>query len=206
MRLLAGLLALAVAIPARGEEPPAPAAGTEWSFSASAYAYFVPDVDAFGVAVATADRGKLHLEARWQYEAPDSASVWAGAGFSGGTEVEWTLTPVLGLVLGDLDGVAPGYKGSLRWKSLALWSEGEYVFDFSGSEGNFLYNWSELTVAPAEWVRLGIATQRTRAYASDRDIQRGFVAAFTWKTATLAGYVLNPDDDPTWIVSLGMEF
>lgn len=205
MRAAAVLLAVALSWPARGEEPPAGAASA-WSFAATAYAYFVPDVDAFGVGVATADRGPLHLEARWQYEAADTVSVWAGASFGGGAALEWTLTPLLGLVLGDLDGVAPGYKGSLRWKALQLWSEGEYVFDVSGSEGSFLYSWTELTVSPAEWVRLGVAAQRTRAWASDRDLQRGFMAAFSYGKASLTGYVLNPDAHPTWIVALGAEF
>ena len=118
----------------------------------------------------------------------------------------WEVTPILGLVFGDLDGIAPGYKGSLGWKSLQLYSEGEYVFDFAGSEGDFFYNWSELTVSPAEWVRLGILTQRTRAYETDRDIQRGLMAGFTFGAATATAYVMNPDDDPTVIVSVAVEF
>lgn len=204
-RSLLALLVLALAFPAYAQDA-ASGGGGGWSFSAAAYAYFVPDSEDFVVPVATADHGILHLEARYQYEALDSGSVWAGASFSGGKALEWEVTPIVGLVFGDLDGIAPGYKGSLRWKSLELYSEGEYVFDFSGSEGNFFYNWSELTVSPADWVRLGLVTQRTRLYQSDRDIQRGLLAGFTYGRATLTGYVLNPDDDPTWVVSLGVEF
>lgn len=197
-------LALLLAAPALGQE--AAEGGRAWSFSAAAYAYFVPGTDAFAVPIVTAERGKLHLEARYQYEALHSGSVWAGAGFSGVEALEWSLTPMVGLVFGDVDGVAPGYKGSLGWKSLELYSEGEYLFDFAGSEGNFFYNWSELTVSPAEWVRFGIATQRTRVYRSDRYIQRGLLLGFTYGKATLTGTVLDPDDDPTWVVSLGVEF
>ncbi|MFN7986633.1 MAG: hypothetical protein U0529_04115 [Thermoanaerobaculia bacterium] len=195
---------LAHATPASCQD--AAGGGVGWSFSASAYAYFVPDADDFLVPIVTADRGKLHLEARYQYEAMDSGSVWAGANFDGGTKVEWEVTPMVGLVFGDVDGLAPGYKGSVRWKSLELYSEGEYVFDFSGPEGDFFYNWSELTVSPLEWLRVGIATQRTRAYASDRDLQRGLMAGFTFGRAAATVYVLNPDDDPTWIVAAGLEF
>ena len=54
--------------------------------------------------------------------------------------------------------------------------------------------------------RLGVAAQRTRAWASDRDLQRGFMAAFSYGKASLTGYVLNPDAHPTWIVALGAEF
>lgn len=204
VRSILAVLAVGLAAPALGQTA---ATGNEgWSFSAAAYAYFVPEDDDFLVPIVTADRGKLHLEARYQYEAPDTGSAWVGVNFSGGAELEWEVTPIVGLVFGDVDGFAPGYKGALTWKSLELYSEGEYVFDFAGSEGNFFYNWSELTVSPAEWVRLGIATQRTRAYESDRDLQRGVMAGFSFGSATATAYVMNPDDDPTVIVSLAMEF
>ena len=36
---------------------------------------------------------------------------------------------MLGGVFGETTGVAPGYKGSLSWWKLELYSEGEYVFD-----------------------------------------------------------------------------
>ena len=204
-RLPALPLLLVLAAPARAGEP-APTGQRDWSFTASAYAYFLPDSEDLGVGTLWADRGRLHLQVRYQYEARDTASAWIGAGCDGGSKVEWELAPMVGLVLGDLDGIAPGYKGSLRWKSLQLYSEGEYVFDFEGSDGSFFYNWSELTVSPADWVRLGIATQRTRAYASDRDLQRGLMAGFTFGALSATGYVLNPDHDPTLVVSLGAEF
>jgi hypothetical protein len=201
---LLSVLALVLAGPALGQAAATVSEG--WSFAAAAYAYVVPEADDFLVPIVAADKGKLHLEARWQYEAPDTGSVWAGASFSGGKTLEWEVTPILGLVFGDLDGLAPGYKGALRWKSLELYSEGEYVFDFAGSDGDFFYNWSELTVSPMEWVRLGIATQRTRAYQSDRDLQRGLMAGFSYGSATATAYVMNPDDDPTVIVSVAVEF
>lgn len=202
---LLALLALALATPASAQNAASGGAGG-WSFSAAAYSYFVPDSQDFVLPIATADHGMLHLEARYQYEDLDTGSVWAGANFSGGKALEWEVTPIVGFVFGSLDGIAAGYEGSLSWKSLELYSESEYVFDFSGSEGNFFYNWSELTVSPAEWVRLGIVTQRTRLYRSDREINRGLLAGFTYGKVTLTGYVLNPDDDPTWVASLGVEF
>ena len=121
----------------------------------------------------TADRGWLHLEARYNYEALDTGSAWVGYNFSGGEKLAWEFTPMLGGVFGDTTGIAPGYKGSLSWWKLELYSEGEYVFDTGSSSDSFFYNWSELTLAPVEWFRFGLVTQRTRVYKTDRDIQRG---------------------------------
>ena len=44
--------------------------------------------------------------------------------FRGG-DVHWEFTPMLGCIFGDTTGFAPGYKGSLRWRKLDLYSEGE---------------------------------------------------------------------------------
>jgi hypothetical protein len=58
-----------------------------WSFSASAYTYFVPDDRDFVQPTFTADRGWLHLEARYNYEALDTGSAWVGYNFSGGDKL-----------------------------------------------------------------------------------------------------------------------
>ena len=114
---------------------------------------------------------------------------------------------MLGGVFGDASGVAVGYKGSVSWWKLELYSEGEYVFDTGRSSDSFFYNWSELTLSPVEWFRFGIVTQRTRAYRTDRDIQRGVLLGFSWKKVEVTGYVLNPDDDhPTFIVAVAVSF
>jgi hypothetical protein len=178
-----------------------------WSFSVSANTYIVPDDREYVQPTLTADRGWLHLEARYNYEALDTGSAWVGYNFSGGDTLTWEFTPMIGGVFGDTAGVAPGYKGSLSWLKLELYSEGEYVFDTRSSSDSFFYNWSELTLAPAEWCRFGMVTQRTRLYKTDRDIQRGVLAGFSFKGVSLTGYVLNPDEDtPTVVFAVGLTF
>jgi hypothetical protein len=184
----------------KAEEP-------SWSWSASAYGYIVPDSREFVVPVVTADRGVLHLEARYNYEGLDSGSVWAGYNISGsGHEIEWEITPMFGVVFGDTRGVAPGYKGSVSWWKLELYSEGEYVFNTDNSSDSFFYNWSELSISPLEWCRLGLVTQRTRLYQTDRDVQRGFLFGASLKRIDLTVYVFNPDDKPTWVFAGGFNF
>jgi hypothetical protein len=188
-------------------QPPAPPDEPAWEFSAAGYTYFVPDDSNFLQPTFTADRDWLHLEARYNYEALDTGSAWIGYNFSGGTTLTWELTPMFGAVFGATDGVAPGYKGSLGWKKLELYSEGEYVFDAGETADSFFYNWSELTFAPVESFRFGMVTQRTRAYQTDREIQRGLLAGLSWRTLDVAGYVFNPDDEkPTFVLSIALTF
>jgi hypothetical protein len=178
-----------------------------WSFSASGYTYFVPDDSNYLQPTVTADRGWLHLEARYNYEALDTGSAWVGYNFSGGEKLAWVLTPMIGGVFGDTAGIAPGYKGSLSWSKLEFYSEGEWVFDTGSVSDSFFYNWSELTFAPVESFKFGLVTQRTRAYKTDRDIQRGVLVGFSLGKVSLNGYALNPDEDkPTFVLAVGVTF
>jgi len=202
------LVLLAGALCSRGESVPAEETGeTAWSFSAAAYTYIVPHDHDYVQPTFTADRGALHLEARYNYEDLDTGSAWIGANFSGGDKLTWEITPMLGGVIGDTTGVAPGYKGSLGWWKLELYSEGEWVFDTGDNSSSFFYNWSELTISPVDWLRVGLVTQRTRVYDNDREIQRGFLVGLSFEHVDLAGYVFNPDDDdPTVVVALTLSF
>ena len=210
---------LAVAAIGRAQTPSAtstnntPPSATEataerkWSFSASAYAYFVPDSREYVQPTVTADRDWLHLEARYNYEDLETGSVWVGYNFSGGEKLAWEFTPMLGGVFGNTTGLAPGYKGSLSWWKLELYSEGEYVWDTGDSSGSFFYNWSELTLSPVDWFRFGLVTQRTRVYETEHDVQRGLLAGFSWKMIDLTAYVFNLDDSrPTVVASIGVTF
>lgn len=86
-----------------------------WAFSLSAYTYLLPNGHDYVQPTFTADRDWLHLEARYNYEDLDTGSAWVGYNFSGGKRLAWEFTPMLGGVLGDTTGIAPGYKGSLSW-------------------------------------------------------------------------------------------
>jgi len=155
----------------------------------------------------TADRGWLHLEARYNYEDLDTGSAWVGYNLGGGEKLAWEFAPMLGGVFGDTTGIAPGYKGSLSWWKLELYSEGEFVIDPGDSSGNFFYNWSELTLAPWDWFKVGMVTQRTRAYQTDRDIQRGFLVGLSYKELSFTTYVFNPDESrPTVVLAVGVNF
>jgi hypothetical protein len=174
-----------------------------WTFSASIYGYFVPDSRDYAQPTITADHGLLHLEARYNYEALETGSTWIGANFSGGEKLAWELTPMLGGVFGDKTGIAPGYKGSLSWWKLELYSEGEYFFEVGRSSSSFFYNWSELTLSLFEWCRFGLVTQRTRAYHTDREIQRGILLGVTWHRFDMATYLFNVDESkPTIVVGV----
>jgi hypothetical protein len=178
-----------------------------WSFSAAAYTYIVPESRDYVQPTFAADRGRWHLEARYNYEALDSGSIWIGANFSAGDKLKFEFTPMVGGVFGDTRGIAPGYKASLNCGKWDLYTEGEYVFDSDGSFRNFFYTWSELTLSPLDWFRFGLVVQHTKVTHSEIEIQRGFLVAFAYKKVTFTTYCFDPDASrPTVVLALAIEF
>lgn len=178
-----------------------------WSFSASVFTYLLPDEDNYALPIVAVKHDRLHLEARYNYEDRDTASLWVGYTFEGGQKVAWEISPMAGGVFGQTAGVAPGYHASVSWSKLELYGEGEYVFDSGDSSDSFFYNWSEVAIVPVDWFRCGFVTQRTRVYNTERDVQRGLLVGFSYKSLDATTYVFNPDDDkPVVVISVGVGF
>ena len=90
------------------------------------------------------------------------------------------VTPMIGGVFGNTNGIVPGFEFSLTYKRIVLSSSDEYVFDTSHRNGNFFYSWPQLTYSPLDWLHLGLVAQRTKAYRTSFDTQRGlFVTEVT---------------------------
>jgi hypothetical protein len=177
-----------------------------WSYSTSVHAYIFPGGDDYLQPTIAVDRGRLHLEARYNYEDLHSGSVWVGYNLSAGRKLSLAVTPMVSAVLGRVDGVAPGYELTADWRKLEVFSEGEWVFNVHDWADSFFYAWSELTLAPIQWLRLGIVGQRTNAFTGERDIQRGALMGLNVKHVALAAHMFNPDANPFYVFSVAVDF
>ena len=211
--LLAFLVMLAAQMCAQGTGAIVPQAQTEesndrsWSFAAAGYAYIVPHDQSYFSPTFRADRKRAHLEARYNYEDRKTGSLWFGYNLSFGEKLVLEATPMVGGVFGNTTGVAPGYLFTLSYKKISLYSEGEFVFDTKNTGANFLYSWNELSYAPTDWLRGGLVSQRTRAYQTPLDVQRGFFAEISHKKMDLSTYVFNVGwTDPTIVLAIGVKF
>jgi len=205
MLLSAGPVTGQVAEPDSGA-PSGPKTEPEWALSASVFTYFTPDRN-YLQPTFTADRGPLHLQLRYNYENHETGSAWIGYKFQAGSGIELEFTPAVGGVFGKTDGIAPGWSFSLGYRRLKLYSESEYLFDLNSKSDNFFYTWSELTYSIKDWLRAGLAAQRTRAYQTDVDVQRGLTAGVAFGNLDLAAYVLNLDrEKQTYIFSIAVSF
>jgi hypothetical protein len=189
------------ASPARAEGEPS------WGVRASVSPYFFPDGSAFLLPIVAVDHGWLHLEGRYNYEQLRTGSLWIGWNLDWGDELSFSLTPMVGGVFGDKNGVAVGAEWTLAWGPLELYSELEFVFDCGDFARSNVYTWTELSAWPWEWLRAGIAVQRTNAVESTREVQWGPLVGARWRSLSLTGYWFNPGqaDDQYWVAALGLE-
>jgi hypothetical protein len=178
----------------------------DWDFNASVYSYFIPE-DFFLLPILTADQNEIHLEARYNYEDRNTFSGWIGYNFQTGSELEFKATPMIAAVVGKLNGVAPGLEIDLLYSNFELYSESEYVFNFEDGSENYFYVWSELTYSPIDWAWVGLVGQRTRAYQSELDIQRGILLGLSHSIFEATAYMFNiGTDDYYFMLSLAASF
>ena len=212
MNLIVALLFLlqdpAAPPPSPQEKPPTEGekARKEWEYSAQVYAYRIREDRDYLQPTFTADREWLHLEARYNYEDHDTASVWAGVNFSIGDKLKLEATPMLGVAVGQTFGIAPGLKATLTWWKLELYTEYEYLIVPSHHEDSFSYSWTELVIYPWEWLAVGGVVQRTKVYQTEWDSQRGFLARVFIKSLEVTFAYFNPTEDPVYVLGLGVSF
>ena len=185
LRAIAALAAVMATAALAGEDDPSgrrasAAEKPSWEFALTAYPTVVRGGENYTSAIAAADRGPLHLEARYNYESVGARSAFVGWTFSGGEAITWELTPLLGGAWGATQAFVPGLEASVAWEQLDFYVEAEYVRDIHERTDSYFYAWSELGFRPVEWLRAGIAGQRTNIYGGGRDIQRGPFAQLTW--------------------------
>jgi len=184
-----------------------PAEKPSWEFAITAYPTVVRGGENYTSAIAVGDRGPLHLEARYNYESVGARSAFVGWTFSGGEAITWELTPLLGGAWGTTQAFVPALEASVAWKQVDIYIEAEYVRDSHQRTDSYFYAWSELGFRPVEWLRVGVAGQRTKTYGNDRDIQRGPFAQVTWGPVTLGGYWFNPGaGDQVFVGMIGAAF
>jgi len=204
--LLTALPVLAQEAQAGPSTTPRAAAKEPWEISLTVDGYLLPD-QGYVNPTAAADHGRLHLEARYNYENLRTGSLWAGYNFSTGKKLALSLTPMIGGVFGRTTGIAPGCEAAVTYKKIKLSISNEYVFDTTDKSGSFYYSWPQLTYSPTDWLRVGLVAQRTKAFKTELDVQRGFLVGLSHRQAEFTVYIFNAGwTNPTVVLEAGWNF
>jgi hypothetical protein len=172
---------------------------SQWSHDIEGWLYITPDGTTFSTIYA-ADKDWLHLEAHYNYEDLNTFSAWFGYNFSGGNKLSFTITPMAGVVIGNLNGMAPGLETDFYFVGFNLNSTSQYVFDFSDKQLDYYYNWTDFSYSPLNWLFFGVSLQRTRIYEGSLELQRGALLGIGYKWLELSGYWYNPAHRDSYVV------
>lgn len=185
--------------------------GRAWQFAAYIDAYLEPGEATFFIPTVFADRGKLHLEGRYNYEDYDTGSLFAGRTFTlGGDEEYLKLTPMLGVFFGNSNGIAPAVEVEGSWRRLAYWLEAEYAIDPEDGANNFVYTWSELNLYLRDWLWVGGSAQRLRLVDTPREVDFAPMVGFGRTSSpgmSLSLYAYGLGTSTTWyLATLSVQF
>jgi len=196
-------LALLASAGAAQDEATTPVALEEpatWELSGNVFYSDPPGSEDRVTPILYADRGPLHLEARYNYEDLETAALFAGWTFPFEGEVEAYVTPMLGAVFGDTDGIAPGLEFDVGWRRIAWYAESEYLFDAHESDDDFYYSWSTLTYGFTEWLDAGLVIERSKLVDTDFSVQRGLAVELTHAPLGFSLYAYNLGSDDSYAV------
>jgi len=178
-----------------------------WSFSAEVDYYAYPYARDVFTAIATADRKILHLEARYNYEDRNTASLFAGLNFGFGNKLRLELTPMAGVIFGNSHGIAPGLEADLSRRFLELSAQSEYLVGLAGKEDDYLYTWSQLGASVFKNCTIGLVAQRTKLYQTELDLQKGGYAQYSIGKFTAGVFYFNPfSANNFFVTSIAVEF
>jgi hypothetical protein len=162
-----------------------------WDLNFDYYHVRIPQSKNVNGGLIVAEHGDLILEARYNYEAIDTGSVFAGKRFAFGETVKFNLIPMGGVLFGKTDGVAPGLDLNITWGILGLYSQNEFVFNFSGAQSDFFFTWTELNLYPTEWFHFGGVLLKFEVPGIPNELQKGIDLGFTYKSFSLTGYIFD---------------
>lgn len=197
-------------MPSPAPTPPAPAgtaSAPRWTGFFNVDTYLLPDDEDYLQPTVSADRGALHLEARYNYEDLRTGSVFAGWNGNFGESVAVGVTPMLGLSFGRTAAVIPAFRAGVSFWRIEGSAEGEWAFAFDDEDDSFFYAWLEADFSLTDWMWVGISSQTTAIFGEPQETEWGPLVGFAIGPLNLSTYVFNlADSSPSVIISAVFNF
>lgn len=146
----------------------------------------------------------VYTELRYNYEDVKTLSLYAGKTFSTGNDFDCSITPMVGLCVGNFSGASFAANAEADWKNVYLSSQTQYSIATAKGLVNFFFSWSELGYNISQKLFAGVAVQYTRQQATNY-IEPGLVAGLSFKNFSIPFYLFKPFGQDQYII-LGLNF
>jgi hypothetical protein len=148
-------------------------------------------------------------EVRYNYEDINTVSVYAGKTFSSGDD-EWSYsaTPMIGGLMGTMQGGAAGANIDVSYGKLFFSTQSQYAFSMRDKMNKYFFSWSEIGVEALPWLYGGLALQQTNPYREKGAMEGGCTIGLMIKNWTIPLYIFNPfeNENKFFIVGVNWEW
>ncbi len=146
-----------------------------------------------------------YAEGRYNYEAINTLSLYAGKTFEKKDAFSYSGSPIVGVVLGQMNGGSAGINLEMDYKRFFFNTQSQFTFSVQQLRNNFFYSWSDLTYRFSESFSAGISLQQTKLYQINGAFERGFLIKPGFKSWTFPLYIFSPETNERYFV-LGINY
>jgi hypothetical protein len=130
-------------------------------------------------------------EARYNYEDFNTLSLYGGKTFSKEGRWSWSATPLVGGMVGTMNGGSLGFNVDLDHKNVFFSSQSQYSFSLEDRLNKYFFTWSEIGYQPLPWCYAGMALQQTSAYQQTGLWETGYMIGFSFGKWTIPLYAFG---------------
>ncbi|HMH34473.1 MAG TPA: hypothetical protein VK543_15655 [Puia sp.] len=141
-----------------------------------------------------------YIESHVNYEGLQTFSTYVGKTFSGNKAFSYSVTPMIGGVVGALKGGVLGFNTELKYKNFFFSSQSQYIFSLENSNVDFMYSWMELGYQVIGPALIGLSIQHTMLNPTNAKLETGLLIRFSVKKWLFPIYCFSPASRDMYLV------
>ncbi len=141
-----------------------------------------------------------YIEGRYNYEALNTMSVYAGKTFGKKAAISYSASPVIGAVIGRFNGGSIGVNSEADYKKYFFSSQLQYTFSIKNKTENFLYNWSDFSYRALSNIYAGFSVQQINLYKERCKLEKGFFVKASFNNWAIPLYIFSPSSKERYFV------
>jgi hypothetical protein len=142
-----------------------------------------------------------YTEFRYNYEQDKTVACSAGKSFSTKGTLSYSVTPLVGVLGGKLQGVTLGLNTSFDYKGIFFTSFIQRTTGFEKEKDAFLFSWSELSYHVTNHFSAGLAVEQTHFYSTPDNWEPGIEMDISIGNWSFPSYIFKPAANRCYFVA-----
>ncbi len=165
--------------------------------------YFYADKTGFPLIIPRLylqNKHNWYIESDINYEQLNTFSLYIGKTFTENDEFAYSVTPVIGGVMGSMKGVVIGLNTEMSYKKIQFTSQSHFVFSFKNNDTDLLSNWMELGYRVIGRTLMGLSMQTSVFGAINMKLEAGAFIRFSIKKWDFPIYCFNTTSENRYLI------